>query len=237
MQHVWERVRKQWEAETWLLVSVLAIAGLLLIFGLIADEVMEGSTSAFDRYVILAFRSAGNPSDPIGPPWVQEMARDITALGSFAVLAIILFAVVGFLLLSQKRAAAWLVLAAVLGGVAMNSLLKLGFARPRPDFIAPSVKVFTASFPSGHAALSAITYLTLAALLARTTPSRRLGVYFVTIGILLTLFVGVSRVYLGVHYPTDVLAGWCVGSAWALGCWVIMTWLQRAGQVEPPEKH
>ena len=125
-------------------------------------------------------------------------------------------------------------LAAVLGGVAMNSLLKVGFARPRPDFVAPAAKVFTASFPSGHAALSAITYLTLAALLPRTTRSRRLRVYFVTIGITLTLLVGVSRVYLGVHYPTDVLAGWCIGSAWALGCWAIMTRLQRRGRVEPP---
>jgi undecaprenyl-diphosphatase len=237
MQHVSQWVRERWQSETWLLVSVLAIAGLLLIFGLIADEVMEGSTLAFDRYVILAYRSAGNSSDPIGPPWVQGMARDITALGSFAVLAIVLFAVVGYLLLSHRLAAALLVLAAVLGGVAMNSLLKLGIARPRPDFVASSVKVFTASFPSGHAAISAITYLTLAALLARTTPSRRLGLYFVTIGIMLTLLVGVSRVYLGVHYPTDVLAGWCVGSAWALGCWAVMTRLQRAGQVEPPEEH
>jgi undecaprenyl-diphosphatase len=196
---------------------------------------MEGSTSAFDRYVILAFR-AGDASTSIGPPWVQEMARDITALGSFAVLGIILFAVVGYLLLTGKRAAAWLILTAVLGGVAMNSLLKLGYARPRPDFVAPAARVFTASFPSGHAAMSAITYLTLAALLARTTPSRRLGIYFVIIGVTLTLLVGISRVYLGVHYPTDVLAGWCIGSAWAMGCWAMMTRLQRRGQVEPPDK-
>jgi len=236
MQNVWRWIRKRWQAETWLFVSVFTIAGLLLIFGLIANEVMEGSTSAFDRYVIQVFRSSGNSSDPIGPPWVQEMARDITALGSVAVLAIVLFAVCGYLLLSKERTAAGLVLAAVAGGEAMNSLLKLGFARPRPDFVAASVKIFTASFPSGHAAMSAITYLTLAALLARTTPSRRLRLYFVTIGVVLTLFVGVSRVYLGVHYPTDVLAGWCVGAAWALGCWAIVTQLQRAGGIEPSER-
>jgi undecaprenyl-diphosphatase len=235
MQHISQGIRKLWQAETRLLVSVLVVAGLLLVFGVIADEVMEGSTSAFDRYVILAFR-AGDASTPIGPPWVQEMARDITALGSFAVLGIMLFAVVGYLLLAGKRAAAWLILTAVLGGVAMNSLLKLGYARPRPDFVAPAARVFTASFPSGHAAISAITYLTLAALLARTTPSRRLGIYFVIIGVTLTLLVGISRVYLGVHYPTDVLAGWCIGSAWAMGCWAIMTRLQRRGEIEPPDK-
>jgi undecaprenyl-diphosphatase len=236
MQNLWQRAKKLWHAETWLLVSALAIAGLVLTFGLIAEEVMEGSTSAFDRYLLLSVRSAGNPSDLIGLPWVQEMARDITALGSFAVLGILLFVVVGYLLVARRQAAAWLVLAAVLGGAVMNSLLKVGFARPRPDFVAPAARVFTASFPSGHAALSAITYLTLAALLARTTASRRLGIYFVAIGIALTLLVGVSRVYLGVHYPTDILAGWCVRLAWALGCWAIMTRLQRAGQVEPPQE-
>lgn len=223
---------KFWHTET---CRILAIAGLLLAFGLIADAVMEGSTSAFDRYVILALQSGGNPSDPIGPQWVQEMARDVTALGSFAILGIILVAVVGYLLLARKRVAAWLVLAAVLGGVTLNSSLKFGFARPRPDFVAPAVKVFTASFPSGHAAMSAIAYLTFAALLARTTRSRALRIYFVIVGITLTLLVGVSRVYLGVHYPTDILAGWCIGSAWAMGCWAIMTRLQQRGQVEPTD--
>jgi len=126
------------------------------------------------------------------------------------------------------------VLAAVLGGVTINSLLKIQFARPRPDLFVPAAKVFTASFPSGHAALSAITYMTLAALLARMTVSPRLRVYFVAVAITLTFMIGVSRVYLGVHYPTDVLAGWCIGSAWALICWAIMTRLQHRGRIEPP---
>jgi undecaprenyl-diphosphatase len=236
MHRVGLRITQLWQAETRLLVSVFSIACLLLIFSLIADEVLEGSTSGFDRAVMLAFRNTGNPSDPTGPSWLPEMVRDITALGSFAVLGILLLAVVGYLLLAGQRAAACLMLAAVLGGIALNSLLKFAFARPRPDFIVPAVKVSTASFPSGHAALSAIAYLTIAALLARTTGSRRLRIYFVSIGITLTLLVGVSRVYLGVHYPSDVLAGWCIGSAWALGCWAVMTRLQRGGRMEPPRK-
>lgn len=213
---------------------LLGAAVLLLAFGLIAEEVMEGSTKTLDAKIVLAFRNGDDLANPIGPAWLQSMARDITALGSVVVLWIILVAVVGYFFLVGKGVSASLILAAVLGGTALNSLLKLGFARPRPDLFVLPTKLLTASFPSGHAALSAITYLTLAALLARTTASGRIRSYFVAIGILLTLSVGVSRVYLGVHYPTDVLAGWCVGSAWALGCWAIFSIMQRHGKAERP---
>jgi undecaprenyl-diphosphatase len=80
--------------------------------------------------------------------------------------------------------------------------------------------------------LSAVTYLTLGALLARVEANRRGKLYVVSVAILLTLLVGCSRLYLGVHYPTDVLAGWVVGSAWAILCWTVAAWLQRRGQVE-----
>jgi undecaprenyl-diphosphatase len=150
------------------LTPVLIIAVLLFAFGLIAQEVIEGEPLELDRIVLLAFREPGNPSVPIGPPWLQEAARDITALGSTIVLGIILFAVVGYLFLARKRKEAWLMLGTVLGGVALNDVLKFSIARPRPDLVAPAVRVFTASFPSGHATMSAITYLTLGALLART---------------------------------------------------------------------
>jgi undecaprenyl-diphosphatase len=222
--------------ETKLLLRVLAVAGLLLAFGLIAEIAMDRTVSALDRDLILWFRNPANLSDPIGPVWLEEAARDITAMGSFAVLGILLFVVTSFLFLTGKRDAAWVMLVAVVGGVALNSLLKLGFDRPRPDLVAPTARIFTPSFPSGHAALSAITYLTVAALLSRTTESRRLRLYVMGLAIALTFMIGVSRIYLGVHYPTDVLAGWCIGAAWALICWVAMTRLQQAGQVDPPQK-
>lgn len=234
MNRVGSQISRRRAADTALLISVFSVAGLLLIFGLVADAVLEGSTSEFDRSVIQIFRDANDSSKLIGPTWLPEIIRDLTSLGSFVVLGIVLFAVVGYLLLAGSPAAASLMLAAVLGGVALNSALKFSFARPRPEFIVPGAKVFTASFPSGHAALSAITYLTIAALLARTTKSVRLRIYFVSVGVTLALLVGVSRVYLGVHYPSDILAGWCVGSAWALGCWAVMTSLQRKGRMEPP---
>jgi len=253
MRVFWQPIAKLSQAETRLFASILTIAALLLAFGLLAEEVIEGETLPFDRKLLLALRQAGNPGVPIGPPWLPEAARDISALGSTIVLGILLLAVVGYLLLTRRRAAAWLMLGAVSSGVALNSLLKFSFARPRPDLVVPAVRVFTASFPSGHATMSAITYLTLGALLARThseiltyltlgallarTHSDiKVRIYFMTLAGMLTVLVGLSRIYLGVHYPTDVLAGWCIGTAWAMGCWVLMTWLQRGGQVEPPEK-
>lgn len=217
-----------------LVVSLAALAFLLLIFGQIADEVMEGSTEAFDNWIVHGLRNADNPANPLGPVWLNSAARDVTALGSVIVLATLLLTIVGYLYLVGRRVSAWLMLAAVVGGTVLNSLLKIGFGRARPELFAGSERLLTASFPSGHAALSAITYLTLAALLTRTTTSRRLRAYYVAIGMLLTLAVGISRVYLGVHYPTDVLAGWCIGVIWALFCWTIFLLLQEQGEAEPP---
>jgi undecaprenyl-diphosphatase len=116
--------------------------------------------------------------------------------------------------------------------VLLSSLLKLGFDRPRPDLVAHGAQVYSASFPSGHALMSAVAYLTLGALLARVQKGRRLKLYVLAVAVTLTFLIGVSRVYLGVHWPTDVLAGWCIGSAWALTCWVLAIWLQGRGEME-----
>jgi undecaprenyl-diphosphatase len=213
---------------------VLTIAGLLFAFGFIAQEVAKGKTLAFDRAVMLALRSSADPSVPIGPAWLPEAARDVTSLGSIIVLVIITLAVVGYLFLAGKSAVAWLMLIAVVGGIALSDLLKFAFARARPDVVPPLARVFTTSFPSGHATLSAITYLTIGAVLARSQPSSTISVYFMSLAVFLTVLIGISRIYLGVHYPTDVLGGWCIGAAWAMGCWAIMAHLQTVGQVESP---
>jgi undecaprenyl-diphosphatase len=160
------------------------------------------------------------------------MMRDFTALGGIGVLSAVTLAVVGFLVLTRKRHAAAAVAVAVLGGLLLSQALKWGFARPRPDLVPHGQTVYTQSFPSGHAMLSAVVYLTLGALLARTQPRRRVKLYFLAVAGVLTAVVGVSRVYLGVHWPTDVLGGWAVGAGWALLCWLAMLWLQRRGQVE-----
>jgi len=162
------------------------------------------------------------------------MFRDFTSLGSPSVLALVIIAVVGYLWLERERRTALFVLLAVAGGAALEMLLKVGFARPRPELVSHLVDVNSFSFPSGHATMATITYLTLGVLLASAQEHRRMKLYLLAVATFLTLLVGISRIYLGVHYPTDVLAGWCIGAAWAALCWSIFHWLQGRGQIEAP---
>ena len=180
----------------------------------------------------MALRTPGNLADPIGPKWVEEMMRDFTALGSTGVLALMVLAVSGFLVMTRKGHAALTVLVAVASGVLLSQTMKWAYARPRPELVPHGAEVYTTSFPSGHAMMSAIVYLTLGALLARAQSGQGPKIYILAVAVILTVLVGVSRVYLGVHWPTDVLAGWALGGLWALACWLAMLWLQAKGQVE-----
>lgn len=215
-----------------LLVAILLIAGGLWAFVEVSEEVVEGTTHSFDEAVLLALRNPSDRADPIGPGWVEEIGRDATALGGVAVLTFITIVVVGYLALEGKRRVALFVAAAVTGGIVLSFALKTGFDRPRPDLVSHGSIVYTASFPSGHSMMSAVVYLTLGVLLARVQARRRLKVYVIAVAILTTLFVGVSRVYLGVHWPTDILAGWAAGATWAMICWAVVLWLQRKHKVE-----
>ncbi|GJE42337.1 hypothetical protein AEGHOMDF_1509 [Methylobacterium soli] len=161
--------------------------------------------------------------------------RDITGLGSVFTIVFVTAAVAVYLALANKRRIALFVVAAVGGGELVSTVLKLFYHRPRPDLVPHGMEVFTASFPSGHAMMSAIAYLTLATLIARIDPHRRVKALVLFLGVFVTLCVGVSRVYLGVHWPSDVLAGWCVGAAWAALCWFVALQLQRKGEVEAPD--
>jgi undecaprenyl-diphosphatase len=219
--------------EIWLLAGLLVIAGLLFVFVKLASEVFEGETAAFDRNAILALRVAGNPSDPIGPAWLEEAARDVTSLGSVIIVGAFSAAAVIYFLLARRPAPALLMLISVVGGVILNDLLKFAFARPRPELALQTARIFTSSFPSGHAALSAVAYLTLGALLARGAETRAIRIYVMSFAILIVLMIGLTRVYLGVHYPTDVLAGWCIGAAWAGICWIAANQLGRGNHERP----
>jgi undecaprenyl-diphosphatase len=233
---VFERGKKLWLRlrlnEAAPLLSLAAVSFFAWAFVEIADEVLEGDSMSFDRAILLALRNPKDLSDPIGPSWFEEVARDFTALGGHAVLTFVTLATLAYLVMTRKRHAALLVIAAVGGGMLLSTLFKLGFSRPRPDLVPHAARVYTASFPSGHAMLSAVTYLTLGALLARVQPQRRLKAFLIGLAVILTVLVGMSRIYLGVHWPSDVLAGWCLGAAWASLCWFVALQLQRQGQVE-----
>ncbi|MGL4286966.1 MAG: phosphatase PAP2 family protein [Phreatobacter sp.] len=229
----WSTIRQLVKDELGLVLALAVAAGGLLGFLSLADQVVEGETAAFDRAVLLAFRQPGDPSIGIGPAWLPTMMRDITALGGVAVLGLIVLFAFSYLVLVRKRAAAAFLLVAVLGGLLLSNFLKLVFDRHRPDLVPNAPVELSASFPSGHAMLSAVTYLTLGALLTRVEADRRAASFFPVVAVILTVLVGISRVYIGVHWPTDVLGGWSLGAAWAMLCWMVALWLQRRGRLEP----
>ena len=203
------------------LILVAVAAGGLFLFLQLTGEVMEGDTHAFDERLLLLLRTTSEPGTPVGPYWLAHAVGDITALGGLTVLSLMTIIITGYLLLAKRPAIAIFTFLSVLGGWALSSLLKIGIARPRPDIVPHLVEVHDLSFPSGHAMLSAATYLTLGALLSSALPSRITRLYTIAVAVFLTFIIGLSRVYLGVHYPTDVLGGWCAGATWALICWLI----------------
>ncbi len=219
-------------AEVLPVVLLVLIAGGIWAFAGLTEEVKEGGTRRFDERILLALRNPANHTDPLGPPWVEEVERDFSSLGGVAVMSLLTLGVIGFLLLDRKNHAAVLVLIAVGGGLLLSSVLKHGVDRPRPDLVPHGSYVYTSSFPSGHSTMAAATYLTLGVLLSRVHRQRRIKVFLLSFAILITVLVGISRVYLAVHWPTDVLAGWTLGGMWALVCWLLARWLQRRGQVE-----
>jgi undecaprenyl-diphosphatase len=220
------RRARSWRADLF----VVALAGAAcLAFAGIAEEVGENETLAIDRALLLSLREKGDPADPIGPGWVEEVGRDLTALGSVSVVALFTAAAGGYLWLARKRRAALLLVGAIASGELLGSALKAVFERPRPDLVAHRALVYTSSFPSGHSMMAAVAFITAGALLARAEPRRRVKVFIMTCAIALTALTGASRVYLGVHWPTDVAAGWLAGAGWAAICWSIASFLERWG--------
>lgn len=215
-----------------MLLSVLTVVLGIWGFVLIADEMAEGDTQRYDDWALRSLRNPADPADPMGPPWLEEMGRDLTALGGVIVLILVTAIATGYLLMLKKYHALLFMLAAVLGGLLLSTLLKGLFSRPRPELVPHLSHVSTSSFPSGHSMLSAVVYLTLGAVVGQFVEQRSLRIYFLVVALLLSFLVGLSRVYLGVHYPTDVLAGWTAGLVWAVFCWLVARYLQQRGTVE-----
>jgi len=222
--------------ELGVLLAVAGVAGGVWMFAALADEVMEGGTRAMDRKLLLAMRRPGDLA-PIGPPAVQEAARDITAIGGVTILSLLTVITSVFLALDGKRHMALFMFGSVTSGLIAGAILKDAFQRPRPELVPYAAGVSGSSFPSGHSMMSAVTFLALGALMARSQKRRLLKAYFLLTAVTLTFLVGVSRVYLGVHWPSDVLAGWTAGAVWALLCWLTAQWLQRRHTLEAETNH
>ena len=230
---MFSRLSKLERREIITIMLLAAISAGIWIFIAIGSEVLEGETQAFDKKLLLAMRSPSDSGDPIGPHWFEEAIRDVSALGGMTVLSFVTLVTCGFLVLEDKSHMARFLLLSVVTGVLASSVLKDVYNRPRPELVPHGVYVYTASFPSGHSMMSAVTYLTLGALLARSHPQKRMKIYVLSLALLLTIAVGLSRVYLGVHWPTDVAAGWTAGAVWAAACWTIARYLQSRHKIEP----
>lgn len=211
------------EART--LAALFVVVGCGWGFLELADEVSEGATAKFDRTVLVALRQPGDLSAPIGPESLQRVVRDITSLGSAALLALITLLTAGWLGIRRRWNLVALLLVSVLGATLVSVTLKEFFDRERPDLAFRLMPTSDMSFPSGHSTLSAATFLTIGLLLSAATAARREKLYFMGWAVFLTVLVGLSRLYLGVHFPTDVLAGWCIGTAWALACSLLARYL------------
>jgi undecaprenyl-diphosphatase len=224
-------------AEAVLIAALGLLTFLISTFADIVEDLGEHPDHAFDQSVLESLRVAGDPNNPIGPKWFEIAAADLTALGSVAVLVVIVLVVSGFLMLRRRPLAVVLLITAGLGGLAMSQTLKLVFGRERPPVEFRAVEAVNASFPSGHAMLSAVIYLSLGAIMAKAMRRRREKFYVMAVALLLTLVVGLSRIYLGVHWATDVFGGWCVGGAWAVTCWLAAwateRWHGRQGMSRP----
>lgn len=204
---------------------IALLAVLLVVLGTwgfiaLADEVGEGDTGEFDRWAIIQLRTPGDLSRPIGPTWLHEAGRDVTGLGGVTVLCLVIAAAAGFLAINRSYRMMGFLLLSTGTGIGISLAMKHWFDRPRPDVVEHLARVYTSSFPSGHSMMSAVVYLTLGVLIAPVLQHVKLRCYVIGSALLLTFLIGISRIYMGVHYPTDVLAGWTAGLVWALLCWL-----------------
>lgn len=215
-------------AEAPALIALGIAATATLWFVEIADDSAEPDGQGFDRAVLMATRpNPAVPDQPWGPWWLHEAAADLTSLGGISVLSLFALAAVGFLLISRKWLSASILVLGLAGGVMLSEGLKALFERARPPIQYQAVETLNASFPSGHALLSTVFYLTLGVMLTSAFPQKRFKAYALVVAVVIAAIIGLTRIYLGAHWASDVFGGWCVGVAWAMTLWLIAHALQR----------
>lgn len=207
-------------------ILIVIVAGGIFIFFDIAHEMAEGELRHIDHRIFLLFRNPADISDPLGPDWLSEAALEVTAIGGYPLITLTVGIVTGLLLVLKRYGPALYTVLSIGTGALLSQALKGYYDRPRPDIVKHLDVVHTASFPSGHALITTLAYLTLAALVIRFVDDWRARVYVVAVAVFIALIVGLSRIYLGVHWPTDVAAGWAIGAAWAGLTWLAVSALQ-----------
>ena len=208
--------------ETQALLIWFLIASALWAFITLGAEIGEGDTGAFDRHLIGLLRTSGNGGEPIGPAWFKDSMRDVTALGGFTYLTLMTIVVVLGLLFHRKRREGIIVATTAISAQTSIEILKFLYDRPRPGPVPPPIHAYTASFPSGHTTESTAIFLTVATVIASLEAKDNIKILAYTAATFVILAIGFSRVYLGMHWPTDVLGGWALGTAWALAAWTAL---------------
>ncbi|MEG1451426.1 phosphatase PAP2 family protein [Brevundimonas sp.] len=222
------RVIRVARAEIGTVAGLLAGSLGLALFASVANGVAGGDDQGFDWAVLRWTRPyADAPDRPIGPWWLHEAAVDITSLGGIAVLGIFALMAVGFLLIHGKKLSAFLMVLGLTGGVLLSEGLKAFFDRPRPPAAYQVVETLNASFPSGHALLATVFYLSVGVMLTRAFPRTRVKAYALGWAVVLVLLIGLTRIYLGAHWASDVAAGWGIGAFWAMLLWLFAYAMER----------
>jgi undecaprenyl-diphosphatase len=228
----WKKLYEKHGAKWPFALALLTLFAALCVVEL-SEEVVEGDTAALDTWVFSLFHSA-DKLVPRGPEWLREVMIDITALGSHTLLTLAAL-LAGLYALAIRRGDRFLMIAATsLGALFWSSGLKKLIGRERPSSIEPLVDVSSYSYPSGHALVTMAIYLSFALIAAEEAPHPLARAFIIVSGLMIAVFTGVSRIYLGVHYFTDVVAGWTIGGCWAVTCWLATRYLSARARDERP---
>lgn len=193
---------------------IVGIAALALLALAVSSLFADGGAHTLDRAIMVWLRNPQALDDPLGPHWFEDVMRDMTGLGGIGIVFGASLLLGGYLALQKRRGDIAVLAFSLIGAQIVSSAAKMLIARPRPDLVSHEAQVYSASFPSGHTLMATVAWVTFAMLLAADSDDRRVRDYLLLVAWIVATAVGCSRVYLGVHWPSDVLAGWAVGALW-----------------------